>query len=77
MKFEIIEDCSPYFIRYTHTGSDEVITMCEEQKKLLIDPLPYKGKFIHSRLPEPIGIEILDKFEKINFMQARKILFGY
>lgn len=61
MQFEIIEDCSPYFIRYTHTGSDEVIAMCKEQKKLLIDPLPNKKKFIHSRLSEPIGIQILDK----------------
>jgi hypothetical protein len=61
MQFEIIEDCSPYFIRYTHTGSDEVIAMCKEQKKSLIDPLPKKNKFIHGRLPEPTGIQILDK----------------
>jgi hypothetical protein len=64
MKFEIIEDCSPYFIRYTHTGSDEVIEMCKEQKRLIIDVLPSKNKFIHSRLPVPIGIQILDKVYK-------------
>lgn len=64
MQFEIIEDCSPYFIRYKHTGSDEVIEMCKRQKQLQIDSLEHKKKFIHCRLPEPTGIEILSKVYK-------------
>lgn len=64
MQFEIIEDCSPYFIRYKHTGSDEVIAMCKEQKKLQVDSLAHKRKFIHCRLSEPTGIEILNKVYK-------------
>lgn len=64
MDFEIIEDCSPYFIRYKHTGSDEVIAMCKEQKSKIIDNLKVKQKFIHSRLPEQTGIEILNKVYK-------------
>jgi hypothetical protein len=64
MQFEIIEDCSPYFIRYKHTGSDEVIEMCQRQKKLQVDYLQNKRKFIHCRLPENTGIEILNKVYK-------------
>jgi hypothetical protein len=61
MKFEIIEDCSPYFIRYTHTGSDEVIAMCKEHKRLSVDRFPVKQQFIHSRMPIPKANQILDK----------------
>jgi len=66
MQFDIIEDCSPYFIRYKHTGSDEVIAMCREQKKLQVDSLAYKRKFIHCRFPEATGIDILNKVYKAN-----------
>lgn len=64
MKFEIIEDCSPYYIRYTHTGSDEVIAMCKQQKLLEIDSLTLKRKFIHKRLLEENGLQILSKVYK-------------
>ena len=60
MQFEIIEDCSPYFIRYKHTGSDEVIAMCKEKKSSYVDLLPRKLKFINYRLPELVGTEILN-----------------
>jgi hypothetical protein len=61
MQFEIIEDCSPYFIRYTHTGLDEVIERCKEEKSFYLDSSSKKRKFIHYKLPEPTGIEILNK----------------
>lgn len=60
MQFEIIEDCSPYFIRYKHTGSDKVIAMCKEKKSSYVDLLPRKLKFINYRLPELVGTEILN-----------------
>jgi hypothetical protein len=78
MKFEILEDCSPYFIRYTHTGSDEVIAMCKEQKSLDIDSLSRKLKFINYRLPEPKGIEILNKVygaKELSLISKRVSLF--
>ena len=28
MKYEIIEDCSPYYIRYTHLGIESIIDYC-------------------------------------------------
>jgi hypothetical protein len=30
MKYEIIEDCSPYYIRFTHTGITDIIHYCNE-----------------------------------------------
>lgn len=78
MQFEIIEDCSPYFIRYKHSGSDQVIAMCKEQKTKIIDSLPFKRKFIHSRLPEQTGIEILNKVygaKELSLASTRVSLF--
>jgi hypothetical protein len=30
MKYKIIEDCSPYYIRYTHDGINDIINYCNE-----------------------------------------------
>lgn len=78
MNFEILEDCSPYFIRYTHTGSDKVIAICKEQKSLMVDSLLKKQKFIHCRLPEPTGIDILSNVygaKELNLATKRVSLF--
>jgi len=78
MQFEIIEDCSPYFIRYTHTGSDEVIERCKEEKSLYLDSSSKKLKFINYRLPEPTGIEILNKVygaKELSLISKRVSLF--
>lgn len=78
MEYEIIEDCSPFFIRYKHTGSDKVIEMCKEQKKLHSDIIVNKRPFMHIRLPEPTGISILDhvyKAQEFEFLTQRVSLF--
>jgi hypothetical protein len=59
MNFEIIEDCSPYYIRYRHTDFENVIEMCKVQQSLLVDTLEVKKKFMNIKFPEPVGIEIL------------------
>jgi len=78
MSFQIIEDCSPYFIRYTHPGSDKVIEICKEQKLLMVDSLLKKQSFIHCRLPESVGISVLNNVygaKELNLSTKRVSLF--
>lgn len=35
MKYQIVEDCSPYYIRFTHAGIDAVINKCLEYTRWL------------------------------------------
>ena len=74
---EIIEDCSPYFIRYRHTGSNKVIDLCKQFKKDQVDG-KYNLKFIHHRLPVEDGREVLKNVylaDQFNFMETRVSLF--
>ena len=76
--FKIIEDCSPYYIRYKHTTSNEVISLCLDQKKSIVDPMHEKRKFMHCRLDESVGIKILEKVyceKELNLMRQRVSLF--
>jgi hypothetical protein len=58
---EIIEDCSPYFIRYKHTNSDSIIDLCRKFKAEQIDSITEpKKRFLHHRLPADDGLKILE-----------------
>ena len=47
-KYTIIEDCSPYYIRFTHNGLNDIIDFCEER----IPSTNFNNnEFIHHRLP--------------------------
>lgn len=76
MEIEIIEDCSPYFIRFKHTGSDEIISRCRQYK---IDQITNNNKkFLHYKLPENQGKEILTMVpghEQFNYLEKRVSLF--
>lgn len=78
MEYKIIEDCSPFYIRYRHTGSDKVIEMCQEMKKKHSDTIRNKQPFMHIRLPEDSGLAILShvyKAEQFEFLTKRVSLF--
>lgn len=72
MKFEIIEDCSPYYIRYTHDFAEEIFQQCADYKKQYIDTLSNKNKFMHIKLPIDLGSLILDKVYKAAELQLIK-----
>jgi hypothetical protein len=75
MKYTIIEDCSPYFIRFTHDGIDKIIKYCNECTTT--DILNLKD-FLHYRLPEEKALHMLSLVpmaEQIPLMQNRVSLF--
>jgi hypothetical protein len=77
---EIIEDCSPYYIRYKHTNSDKIIELCKQFKKEQIDDLGNERKFLHHRLPVNDGLTVLDYIpynDKFKFIDTRVSLFVF
>ena len=77
---EIIEDCSPYFIKYRHTGSDDIINICKKYKEEQIDQLDYITRFYHHRLPVTDGQSILQRIphqDKFEFIDTRVSLFVF
>jgi len=54
--YTIIEDCSPYYIRFTHPGTMNIIDRC----RTIADSTKYIFPFIHHRLKRKLGNEILN-----------------
>lgn len=78
MNYEIIEDCSPFYIRYRHPGIEKIINTSLQAKKTFIDPKEKKQSFIHYRLPLDIAATILMcayKAKELNFIEQRVSLF--
>lgn len=77
---EIIEDCSPYFIRFRHTGSDEIIDICKKYKEENIDTLDSIKRFYHHRMPLDNGLDILGRVphnDIFKFIESRVSLFVF
>jgi len=72
MEFQIIEDCSPYYIRYTHTHLEKVIELSKEYKKNYIDNLTDKEKFMHIKMPEDSGTNVLSYVYKAQELKLNK-----
>jgi hypothetical protein len=72
MEFQIIEDCSPYYIRYTHTHLEKVIELSKEYKKNYIDNLTDKEKFMHIKMPEDSGTNVLSYVYKAEALKLNK-----
>jgi hypothetical protein len=53
--YTIIEDCSPYYIRFTHDGLDKIINICKQG----MEGLEFEGTFTHYNFPPEIRQEIL------------------
>ena len=77
MKYKIIEDCSPYYIRFTYDGMIEF----NEYALGVYNNFPWRNKnptFRHSMLPPDIGAEVLSKApltEELNFNPNRVSFF--
>ena len=59
MQLKIIEDCSPFFIRFTYKESERVFDICRREKYL-----DKPSKFIHHAYPTDIAREILSSVPK-------------
>lgn len=78
MQIEVIEDCSPYYIRFRHTGSDVIIQRCLEFKQERIDTPGNHRKFLHFKFPQDIGQEILTTVpghSELKYLDNRVSLF--
>lgn len=68
MKYTILEDCSPYYIRFTYTGIESVIEQCSEKhydyNSILArdadNPNRANTHFKHFKLPVDTGKKILE-----------------
>lgn len=72
--YTIIEDCSPYYIRFTHNGIDNIIDAC----KKIADDTTYTKPFTHHRFDKDIGeniIKLLPMSNKVKFIKERVSLF--
>ena len=53
--YTIIEDCSPFYIRFTHDGLDKIINICKHG----MENIELQGSFTHYKFPEEIRQKIL------------------
>ena len=63
MKYTIIEDCSPYYIRFTHDGIDKVIehALGIFNSAEFVQSSSWNKDFLHCRLSLDDGIELLNR----------------
>jgi hypothetical protein len=55
MKYEIIEDCSPYYIRFTHIGIDNIIDYINNYT----NGIKTTSEFTHRKLPKYESLHVL------------------
>lgn len=80
INFTVLEDSSPYYIRYKHSLSDSIIDRCRQVKKKYIDSPDSidRRKFKHIVFPNPLANEILGlvyKSHELNLNLERISLF--
>ena len=74
MTYTIIEDCSPYYIRFTHPGIEEVLNFCKE----IVDKTDYTKGFTHQRFDLPLAedlLKLIPMSSKLDFLKQRVSLF--
>jgi hypothetical protein len=70
--YTIIEDCSPFYIRFTHPGIERVIDFCNQQVPEI------SRKFEHLKFSPEVGTELLNLVpicQQIPLMKQRASLF--
>jgi len=72
--YTIIEDCSPYYIRFTHDGLDNIIDICKQG----VEGLEFEETFTHHNFPPEIRQEILSVTplaQSLDLQQKRVSMF--
>ena len=75
---EIIEDCSPYYIRFTHDGINDLINLCKSYITPELLEICKSKNFINHKLSLDQAEKVLSLIPasaKINFMKERVSLF--
>jgi hypothetical protein len=86
VKYTIIEDCSPYYIRFTHDGINDLVKYCQSllSTEVLQTPVNefqhkhYVGNFKNLKLTMEQSKKILDILlpaKQLNFIKERVSLF--
>jgi hypothetical protein len=76
MFYKIIEDCSPYYIKFTYDGIEDLINFVKTQPLDLDNGRKYDS-YIHYFFPLEIGQEIVKQFplsSKLRFKRKRAAL---
>jgi hypothetical protein len=74
MAYTIIEDCSPYYIRFTHENIDAIIAQCKD----IASSSVYENGFTHQRLDIPVAegiLKLMPMSKQLNFLKLRVSLF--
>jgi hypothetical protein len=74
MTYKIIEDCSPYYIRFTHENIDAIIAQCKD----IASSSVYENGFTHQRLDIPVAegiLKLMPMSKQLNFLKLRVSLF--
>jgi hypothetical protein len=66
--YTIIEDCSPYFMRLTHPGIEQVISKCLTH----LGDKQFTNGFTHYRYPLDQSLDILDSVPANNVLDLNK-----
>jgi hypothetical protein len=66
--YTIIEDCSPYYIRFTHKGIDNIIDAC----KKITDKTVYTKAFTHHKVDNEVGEDIIELLPMSNQLKIKK-----
>jgi hypothetical protein len=72
--YTIIEDCSPYYIRFTHNGLDNVIDICKQG----MEGVELKNSFTHYKFPPEIRQKVLSSTpltQSLDLDQTRASMF--
>jgi hypothetical protein len=72
--YKIIEDCSPYYVRFTHQNIDAIIARCKD----IVSSSIYERAFTHQILDSYSANEILEispMSKQLNFLKSRVSLF--
>lgn len=80
MNYVILEDCSPYFIRYRHEGDTHVFNMAKKFQTALMSKWQTMKHMVpyHNRMPVEDGIKTLEHVygaDRLNFQKERVSLF--
>jgi hypothetical protein len=70
MTYTIIEDASPYYVRFTFDGLTELIDYCNQQDKSMT--IIAEQDFTHKRYPEEISSAIIDKLPMIDMLEFNR-----
>jgi hypothetical protein len=72
--YSIIEDCSPYYIRFTHDGLDKIIDICKKG----MEGVELEKTFTHYKFPPEIRQKILSTTplsQSLDLKQNRASMF--